>query len=112
MGELLPYHRIKRRAEHVCDECIEEDSNKERTCFICGRRFSKGRVFGEKQVGGSSILRSILSRQQFAQMTPEEKEAMRKKYAEANKDKVVSKDDAANAIEKLKQSQKKGRPMR
>lgn len=36
LGELLAYHRIKRRSGNVCRNCADESQTVERECFVCG----------------------------------------------------------------------------
>ena len=39
--ELLAFHRIQRRSQDVCPECIKESRDREKKCFICSRQFTE-----------------------------------------------------------------------
>jgi len=41
--ELLTYHRIKRRSQSVCKECLEKLQDAEKTCFVCERTYTEKR---------------------------------------------------------------------
>ena len=38
--ELLTYHRIKRKSQVVCRQCVDEEQVREKTCFVCKRTFT------------------------------------------------------------------------
>lgn len=39
--ELLAYHRIQRRSQDVCPECIKESRDREKKCFVCSRKYTE-----------------------------------------------------------------------
>lgn len=47
--ELLTYHRLKRRSQNVCKECLEKSQEAEKVCFVCDRPYTdKHGVKGRK----------------------------------------------------------------
>ena len=54
--ELLAFHRIQQRAQNVCPECIEESRLREKTCFVCARKFTdKDGMVRERGKGGGGM---------------------------------------------------------
>ena len=54
--ELLAFHRIQQRAQNVCPECIEESRLREKTCFVCARKFTdKDGMVREMGKGGGGM---------------------------------------------------------
>ena len=54
--ELLAFHRIQQRAQNVCPECIDESRLREKSCFVCARKFTdKDGLVRERGKGGGGM---------------------------------------------------------
>lgn len=94
--ELLAFHRIQQRAQNVCPECIEESRLREKTCFVCARKFTdkdglvKERGKGGGMGGGNAAMLDLLRERHTPKLkdappeVQEEKLRKMREWAEAN----------------------------
>jgi len=113
--ELLTYHRIQRRSQHVCPNCIEDDRKQTRVCFLCESEFTEDK--GVSRVRKSDdrtdpVVRSIIAEQErnrWKNATPEEKTTSNKKFEKLYAGKIITPEQEAAAIASLKKSQEEAK---